>query len=134
MKKRKFKNKNTALLVVSSSNPERIVDDIRGLIESTRGRVTAGINSELTLLNWRIGARIRKEILKEKRADYGKQIVPTLSAQLIVDYGKSFDVKNLWRMIQFAECFSDEKIVVTLSRQLSWSHFISILPVKDSLA
>jgi len=72
--------------------------------------------------------------LKEQRADYGKHIMPTLSAQLVVDYGMSFDVKNLWRMVQFAECFPDEEIVVTLSRQLSWSHFVSILPVKDSLA
>lgn len=134
MKKKEFKNKNTALLVVSPSSSERIVEDIRSLIETTRGRVATIVNAELTLLYWRIGARIHKEILKERRADYGKQIVLTLSARLIADYGRSFDVKNLWRMVQFAERFPDEKIVVTLSRQLSWSHFISILPVKYPLA
>ncbi|MBU4478754.1 MAG: DUF1016 family protein [Candidatus Omnitrophica bacterium] len=62
------------------------------------------------------------------------EIVPTLSAQLIQDYGKNFEAKNLWRMIQFAEYFPKEEIVVTLSRQLSWSHFIEIIPVKDQLA
>ena len=36
-------------------------------------------------------------------------------------------------MIQFAEVFPDKKIVVTLSRQLSWSHFVSILPLKNDL-
>jgi len=134
MKKEELKNKNAELLVVSPSNSKKIVEDIRNLIESTRGRVATVVNAELTLLYWRIGARIHKEILKERRADYGKQIVLTLSAQLITDYGRSFDVKNLWRMVQFTERFPDEKIVVTLSRQLSWSHFISILPVKNSLA
>ena len=129
-----LENKNIALLVVSPSSSERIVEDIRSLIESARSRVATVVNAELTLLYWRIGARIHKEILKERRADYGKHVMPTLSAQLVVDYGMSFDVKNLWRMVQFAECFPDEEIVVTLSRQLSWSHFVSILPVKDSLA
>ncbi len=36
-------------------------------------------------------------------------------------------------MIQFAEIFPDKEIVVTLSRQLSWSHFVGILPIKDDL-
>ena len=44
-----------------------------------------------------------------------------------------FAEKNLRRMIQFAEVFSDREIVVTLSRQLSWSHFLAILPLKDPL-
>ena len=37
-------------------------------------------------------------------------------------------------MMQFAEYFPKEEIVVTLSRQLSWSHFIEIIPVKKQLA
>ena len=36
-------------------------------------------------------------------------------------------------MIQFSELFPDEQIVVTLSRQLSWSHFVRLLPIKDAL-
>jgi predicted nuclease of restriction endonuclease-like (RecB) superfamily len=57
----------------------------------------------------------------------------TLSRQLTDDYGNNFNEKNLRRMIQFAEVFPDKKIVVTLSRQLSWSHFVSILPLKNDL-
>lgn len=131
MKKRKFKNKNTALLVVS---PLRIVEDIRSLIESARRRVAITVNDELTLLYWRIGVRIHKEILEEKRADYGKQIVPTVSAQLVPLYGEGFSVRNLFRMIRFADFFPEEKIVTTLSAQLGWSHFVEILQVKDYLA
>jgi predicted nuclease of restriction endonuclease-like (RecB) superfamily len=111
-----------------------ILSDIRKLIESARGRTATYINAEITQLYWKVGERIHREILKEKRAEYGAEIVPTLSAQLVQDYGNKFEVKNLWRMMQFAAYFSKEEIVVTLSRQLSWSHFIEIIPVKDQLA
>lgn len=65
----------------------------------------------------------RREVLKEKRAEYEQEIVGTLSQQLTVNYGRNFDVKNLWWMQQFAEFFPKEAIVVTVSRQLSWSRF-----------
>ena len=49
------------------------------------------------------------------------------------DYGNNFNEKNLRRMIQFAEVFPDKEIVVTLLRQLSWSHFIALIPLKNDL-
>lgn len=110
------------------------VKEIKSMIETARGRAAAAVNAEMTMLYWNIGARIRKEILKGKRAEYGKEILPTLSAKLTADYGKGFDDKNLWRMVQFNEYFKDRRIVVTLSRQLSWSHFVAILPVREQLA
>ena len=131
MKKRK--NKNTGLLVVSVSNLKIIVEDIRGLIESTRGRVATIVNTELTLLYWRIGKRIQEEILKEKRAEYGAQIVITLSQQLVAEYGEGFSDKNLRHMVCFAEVFPDIQIVSALSRQLSWTHFRQIIYIDDSL-
>ncbi len=111
-----------------------MLGDIRQLIELARSRVAMTVNSELTMLYWRVGTRIHQEILKEQRAEYGIEIVPTLSAQLTKDYGQGFTRYNLSRMIQFAEYFFDEKIVATLSQQLSWSHFVEIIPVKDPLA
>ncbi len=72
-------------------------------------------------------------ILKQKRADYGKEIVVTLSRQLTEDYGNNFNEKNLRRMIQFTEVFPDKEIVVSLIRQLSWTHFIALIPLKDDL-
>jgi hypothetical protein len=56
--------------------------------------------------------------LAGERARYGEEIVPTLATQLVRDYGRGFAEKNLRRMVQFATTFSDEPIVVTLSRQL----------------
>jgi predicted nuclease of restriction endonuclease-like (RecB) superfamily len=85
------------------------------------------------MLCWKVGERIRKDILKEKRADYGERILPTLSAKLEVEFGQGFNEKSLRRMVQFAEIFCDEQIVATLSRQLGWSHFVEIIPLKDQL-
>jgi predicted nuclease of restriction endonuclease-like (RecB) superfamily len=82
---------------------------------------------------WRVGSRVQKEILQGERAEYGREIVVTLSRQLALDYGNSFQEKNLRRMVQFVEVFPDEQIVVTLSRQLTWSHFVALIPIKDSI-
>ena len=84
-------------------------------------------------LHWQIGSRIRQDILKEKRADYGKEIIATLSQELIVEYGKGFSRRNLFNMIRFAEVFSDMKIVHPLSAQLTWTHFREIIYLDDSL-
>lgn len=85
------------------------------------------------MLYWRIGKRIRQQVLKEKRADYGRRIVASLGRQLAAEFGRGFGEKNLRRMIQFAESFPDENIVAALRRQLGWAHFKALIPLKDSL-
>jgi len=79
---------------------------------------------------WLVGERINTHILQNKRAGYGNQIVVTLSRQLEETYGNNFEEKNLRRMLQFSALFTDFQKVVTLSRHLSWSHFIAVFPVK----
>src|SRR6218665_4027295 len=105
--------------------------ELARLIEQSRQQAAAQVNSTLALLFWNVGKRINEDILQHKRADYGKQIVAALSMQLKNKYGKNFELGNLRRMMQFAEQFPDLSIVVTLSRQLSWSHFIALLPLKS---
>lgn len=131
--KKKLAVKKTGVAVVRSAGIG-VLDDIRGLIESARGRVAQNVNAELTMLYWKVGNRVRREILKERRAEYGQEILLTLSAKLVPDYGEGFKERNLARMIKFSEYFSKEEIVMTLSLQLSWSHFVEIIPVKDGLA
>ncbi len=114
-----------------SVSPKVLLADIRQLINETRQAVASTVNTKLTMLYWHIGHRIHKEILQEERAEYGQSIVVTLSQQLVMDYGKGFAEKNLRRMIQFAEVFPEEKIVVSLIRQLSWTHFIALIPLKE---
>ncbi|MFH1039502.1 MAG: PDDEXK nuclease domain-containing protein [PVC group bacterium] len=113
--------------------PNQLLGDIRQMIEETRAAVAATVNAGLTMLHWRIGSRINQDVLKGKRGDYGKQILATLSQELTHEYGGSFAEKNLRRMVQFAEVFPDERIVVSLIRELSWTHFIALIPLKDPL-
>lgn len=110
-----------------------LVADVRTMVGQTREGVSQAINAGMTLLNWRIGKRIQVEILENKRAEYGKEIVVSLSRQLTDEFGKGFSEKNLRRMIQFAEVFPDAEIVVSLIRQLSWTHILALIPLQDDL-
>ncbi len=116
-----------------TNNQDLLFSDIRRMIEEARTAVSQTINAGLTLMYWNIGKRIRQDILENERAEYGASIVSTLSRQLTEEYGKGYTEKGLRRMIQFHECFPDLKIVATLSRYLSWSHFIEIIPLKTDL-
>ncbi|MDH1337569.1 PDDEXK nuclease domain-containing protein, partial [Comamonas thiooxydans] len=79
------------------------------------------------------GQRIRTQVLDGRRGAYGKEVLPTLAAQLVKEYGGSFAEQNLRRMVQFAATFPDEQILVSLIRELSWTHFIALIPLKDPL-
>mgnify|MGYP000996216127 FL=1 len=113
---------------------ESLITDLRTLINEARNKVALIVNTEITLLYWHIGKRINEEVLGNQRAEYGRQIVSTLSTQLTEEYGKGFNEKNLRRMMQFAELFPDFQIVAPLARQLSWSHFLMLFPIKDPLS
>ena len=117
----------------SPAAPVVLLGDIRVLIDAARQRAASAVNSELTMLYWRIGQRIHTQVLEGRRADYGEEVVLTLATQLVKEYGSSFSMKNLRRMVQFAATFPDEQIVVSLKRQLSWTHFIALIPLKDPL-
>jgi hypothetical protein len=117
----------------SHKPPDGLFKDLRALIVEARQDVARQVNSALVMLYWRVGRRIRQDILKEKRGEYGEEIVPTLSAQWVSEFGTGFAEKNLRRMVQFAETFPEEQIVVTLSRQFGWSHFVAIIPLDDDL-
>lgn len=116
-----------------SAAPSALLGDIQALIEASRQRAASAVNAELTLLFWRIGHRIHTEVLAGQRAGYGEEILPTLATQLSLDYGRGFGEKNLRRMVKFAVTFPDEPIVATLSRQLSWSHFVLLLALKEPM-
>lgn len=120
-------------LEINTGNTD-LISEISLLIEQSQRHIATQANSALTQLFWQIGKRINDEILLNKRADYGKQSVVTLSEKLMTRYGRSFEEKNLRRMLQFSEQFQDFSIVVTLSRQLSWSHFLVLLPIKQAEA
>ncbi|MBI5546986.1 MAG: DUF1016 domain-containing protein [Deltaproteobacteria bacterium] len=105
--------------------------DLGEMIERSRHQVAHAANAAMTALYWEIGARIRTEVLKDRRAVYGQRVISVVGRKLEAQYGRSFGEKSLRRMVQFAEAFPDREIVATLWRQLGWAHFRELVPLKD---
>ena len=111
-----------------------LLTDLRSLIQSARQRIATVANSTTTLMYWHLGRRLLAENLQDGRAAYGERILATVSRELTAEFGGGFGYATVNRAIQFAQFFPDPAIVSTLSTQLSWSHFIELLPIKDPLA
>ena len=111
-----------------------ITQDIITLIATAKNSAVSYVNSTLTMLYWQIGKRLVDEGLKDDRHQYGAKIVDKIAHDLIIEHGQAFNAKNLRRMMQFAEVYPDEQIVVSLIRQLSWTHFIALIPIKEPLS
>lgn len=109
-------------------------DELRGLIAASRQRLATTVNAELTQLYWHIGQRLASEVLGGERAQYGAQLMDRLGEHLAGEFGRGFEAKNLRRMVQFAQAFPDAEIVASLMRQLSWTHFLQLLPLKSEPA
>ena len=120
-------------LTKKPATPDALLGDVRSLILSARESVARAVNAGLTLLYWEIGQRIRRDILQEKRAEYGQQIVSALGRQLASEFGRGFSEKSLRHMIRFAEAFTDFQIVSALLRQLTWTHFRQLIYFDDPL-
>ena len=112
---------------------EPLVHQLRELIENTRKRVASVVSDETSQLYWNVGNAINTFVLQGIRAEYGKQIVVSVSRQLVAEYGSCFEEKNLRRMMQFATEYQDFTIVASLIRQLTWTHFIALIPIREPL-
>ncbi len=115
--------------IAESVRDAELVEQVSALIEQAQAVVAAQVNSTLTVRNWYIGRLIDVAVLREGRAGYDQELVASLARQLTARYRRGFEKANLYRMLQFARTFPDSEIVATLSRQLSWSHFHTLLPV-----
>ena len=127
MAKKKIVPMKESQMVISEDTLYR---ELSLLIAKSKEKAVSQVKSTINILFWQVGKRINDEIMHNKRAGYGTQIIPNLARKLSSEYGRSFEEKNLRRMMQFAEQFHDKKIVVPLARQLSWSHIILLLPLK----
>ena len=120
--------------VPATIDPAALLADLRALIQSGRQRIASAANSTFTVLCWQVGRRLLREDLEAGRAAYGKQILATVSQELMTEFGAGFSYTALTRMARFAEWMADERILASLSQELTWSHFIELLPIKDPLA
>lgn len=113
--------------------PRHLFSEIQQLIEQSRGNVAKTVNAEMTMLYWNIGKRINAHILNNERAEYGKQVVANLAKQLQDEYGTGWGEKHLRHCLHFANTFTEEEIVYTLCRELTWSHLRMIMFIDDDL-
>ena len=100
-----------------------IVKEIIELVKKSRSKVAVSVNAELTILYWQIGSHIKQTLLNDARAEYGKNIIKVISANLTAEYGKGWSERHLWNCTKFYDVFPDSEIVHTLCAELTWSHF-----------
>ena len=134
------KDKGKSIVVTPAQGVEnqltgKLVNEISHLIEAAKERVAVTVNSNLVLLNWKIGRHLVENVKGEaERAEYGERIIANLAEKLTPIYGRGFTTRSLFRMIQFCKTYGDFEIVTTLSTQLSWSHFIELIVIENSLS
>ncbi|WP_408899815.1 YhcG family protein (plasmid) [Nocardioides sp. R1-1] len=117
-----------------AATPDELVERVSSLVREAREAIASYTNATLTMTYWQVGALIDSEVLGRERAEYGAQIVASLARELTERFGRGFEEKNLRRMIKFAQLYPDAEIVASLARQLSWTHFVTLLPLKSAEA
>jgi predicted nuclease of restriction endonuclease-like (RecB) superfamily len=109
-----------------------LLDDLSVLIDAARGRAAAAVNTELLMLYWSVGKRVRDHILGGERAAYGAEILNRVAEQLALRYGRGFGWRNLSRMVKFAELYPDPEILSPLATKLTWTNVAEILALDDT--
>ena len=79
-------------------------------------------------LYWNIGKKIIKKQGGHEKAKYGDYLIEGISKKLTEHFGKGFSIANLKRMRMFNSSFP---IGATISHQLSWSHYVELIKIKE---
>ncbi len=116
-----------------TTEQNKLFQDIARLIETSKSNVISTINREMVMLYWNVGNIINTDIIKNNRADYGKQVIKELSRQLTLHYGKGFNETNLRNFIKFVQVFPSYEISHSLSEKLTWTHIRNLIYIEDDL-
>lgn len=129
-----MKTTNNELCHVAISPEEQVLyQDVCAIIQEARRHVATYVNVEACVMNWRVGKRIKEDVLLNKRAEYGKQVVKNLGERLTSEFGSGWGQKKLLHCLRAAETFTEEEIVSAARRQLSWTHLKTMMYIKDEL-
>jgi predicted nuclease of restriction endonuclease-like (RecB) superfamily len=113
--------------------PNALFEDVKSLIANARERAAVSVNAELTLLYWKVGRRVRKDVLGGERAGYGQELIAALARRLTAEYGRGWSEQQLRHCLRAAEVFPDEAILSAVRRELSWTHLKTLIYVDDPL-
>lgn len=115
--------------------PKKLVTDVQGILHSARQKSYSAVNFAMVEAYWKIGRRIVEEEQKGKgRADYGTQLIKTLSESLTDEFGKGFSATNLAGFRKFYLTFASDEILYTVCTKLTWSHCRLIMRVENPKA
>ena len=132
-----LEKKEKNLMVIKYQKTDNVLEDVRSIIESARDYAYNLVNIALVERNWLIGYRIAEEELKgNDRADYGTEILKNLSKELKKEYGKGFELRNLYYFLQFYKEFPNilHSVNAKSNNLLSWTHYKTLLQVLDKQA
>lgn len=110
-----------------------LLHDVRLIIDASRVQLAQSVNAELSGLYWQVGRRIRTDILRGERADYGEQVISKLADALTQAYGRGWSKQQLRHCLRFAEVFQDDGIVSAVRRQFPWTHIKTLMYIDDAL-
>ena len=113
---------------------QNLYADVCHIIDETRTRVAVYVNAEVCMTNWQVGKRIKEDVLYNKRAEYGKQVVKNLSIRLTERYGKGWSYSTLQHCVRAAYTFTEAEIISAVRTQFSWTHLRSLMSISDPLA
>lgn len=119
--------------IMNVADVESVFSDISTMIYTAKNEVMMRVNTSVISLYWNIGKKLSDEVLQGKKAEYGKNIIGDLSERLTAEYGKGFEKSSVFKMVKFYQEFPEYEKVATLSQQLTWSHFVELLPIEDEL-
>ncbi|MDR3287669.1 MAG: PDDEXK nuclease domain-containing protein [Prevotellaceae bacterium] len=123
------------LTKIVSSILDNYITEIKQILETARQKSYTAVNFAMVEAYWFIGKRIVKEEQQGKeRAEYGQEILKTLSEELTKEFGKGFGERNLRDFRQFYLTFPTENIWHTMCAKLSWSHIRLAMRVSDKNA
>ncbi|MGL6129822.1 PDDEXK nuclease domain-containing protein [Chryseobacterium artocarpi] len=109
-----------------------LLDSIGSAIEIARQNAVKAVNTELVKANWEIGRHIVEyEQHGEERAEYGSNLLATLSKDLRQRYGKGFGRRNILDMRRFYLAYQKWQAVPA---KLSWTHLVTLLGISDDTA
>ena len=114
-----------------------VVKDTEEIVDAAQKRAYQSVNVLLVQRNWLIGRRIAEEELSQSgRAEYGLEVMKSLSKSLTKKYGNGFTKTNLYNFYSFYKEFPEifHSVSGKSDQLLSWTHYRVLLQVKDRKA
>jgi len=109
-----------------AASETQVYQNIRTVLVTARQKVYSVINSAMVEAYWEIGRQIEQAV--GDRAEYGKELLKSLSIRLTEEFGKGFDETNLRKMRQFFQVF---QIRDALRLELSWTHYRLLMKIDN---